>query len=62
MKNIKTKTKLMFFPLLYLIIIIISGLTYNYYGNIKEQKNVAIMETTSIIENLLKGRISVIMV
>jgi methyl-accepting chemotaxis protein len=59
LKNLKTKSKLLLFPLLFIVITIISGFVYSYFDNQKEIRTNISLETNEFVEELLKGRISV---
>ena len=58
-KNLKTKSKLLLFPLMFIIITAISGLVYTYFDNRKEVRTKVAFQTNEFVEELLKGRISV---
>lgn len=57
-KNISTKVKLMSFPTMFLIIIIISIFTFSYYYSLSEKRNNAALTTELFIQDLLRIRIS----
>ncbi len=57
--NISTKVKLLFFPLLFVIIMIISYITFNYFYSISEKRNNAAVQTEMFLQEMLKVRISV---
>ena len=59
LKNLKTKSKLLLFPLMFIIITAISGLVYTYFDNQKEVRTNVAFQTNEFVEELLKGRISV---
>ena len=59
LKNFTTKTKLFFFPILFIIIICISAYVYIHYSNIVEGRNDIAVKTEQFIQQVLKGRISV---
>ena len=59
LKNLKTKSKLLLFPLLFIVTTIISGFVYSYFDNQKEIRTNISLETNKFVEELLKGRISV---
>ncbi|MFA9373725.1 MAG: methyl-accepting chemotaxis protein [Poseidonibacter sp.] len=59
LQNIKTKYKLLLFPMLYIAILIISAIVYVHYSNISNTRNNVSLETERFIEQVLKGRISV---
>ena len=58
-KNLKTKSKLLLFPLMFIIITAISGFVYSYFDNQKEVRTNVAFQTNEFVEQLLKGRISV---
>ncbi|MGB5868484.1 MAG: methyl-accepting chemotaxis protein [Arcobacteraceae bacterium] len=57
-KNLSTKTKLFSFPLFFIIVIIMLGVTYNYYGDIANKRVKVSTQTDVFIQNVLSGRIS----
>lgn len=59
MKNIKTKAKLLLFPVVFIVIVIISGMVYSYYSNYANARANVAIQTEEFIQELLKGRISV---
>ena len=59
LKNLKMKSKLLLFPLMFIIITTLSGLVYSYFDNQKEIRTNEALQTTEFVEQLLKGRISV---
>lgn len=59
LKNFTTKTKLFFFPILFIIIICISAYIYIHYNNIVNGRNDIAVKTEQFIQQVLKGRISV---
>ncbi|MDC0932470.1 methyl-accepting chemotaxis protein [Arcobacteraceae bacterium] len=59
LKNFTTKTKLMILPIIFIGIVIISGIIFNYYSNISTQRTNASVQTEIFIQEVLKGRISV---
>jgi methyl-accepting chemotaxis protein len=58
-KNINTKMKLLLFPFMFIVIVIISGVVYVHYSDIENARNKVAIETENFIQQLLKGRISV---
>ena len=59
MKNFSTRIKLLLFPLMFIIVVIVSGVVYSYFSNyVNVRGNIAI-QTENFIQQLLKGRISV---
>ena len=59
LKNINTKKKLLLFPLLFTVIVIVSVLIYVHYSTIANTRNNAAITTEHLIQQILKGRISV---
>ncbi len=59
MKNLNTKMKLLLFPIMFIIIIVTSGLIYTYYSGVENSRNKVALETEEFVQELLKGRISV---
>ncbi len=59
LRNIKTKSKLLLFPLGFIIIISIFAFVYIHYSNSANRQNEVYSKTDELIQNLLKGRISV---
>ncbi|MFA6788845.1 MAG: methyl-accepting chemotaxis protein [Arcobacteraceae bacterium] len=59
LKNINTKKKLLLFPLLFTIIVIVSVLIYVHYSTMANVRNNAAITTEHLIQQILKGRISV---
>jgi methyl-accepting chemotaxis protein len=59
LKNLKTKNKLLLFPLMFVIITIVSGVVYTYFDKQKETRTDVALQTNEFVEQLLKGRISV---
>ena len=59
LQNINTKKKLLLFPLLFTIIVIVSTFIYVHYSNIANVRNNAAITTEHLIQQILKGRISV---
>jgi len=59
LNNLTTKTKLMLLPFLFVVIVLSSGITFNYYNNISEKRENASLQTEIFIQEVLKGRISV---
>ncbi|MGB3751282.1 MAG: methyl-accepting chemotaxis protein [Arcobacteraceae bacterium] len=57
-KNLQTKTKLMLLPVIFICIVIMSGLIYNHYnGAVIEQTKTAV-KTDALTKELLNGRIA----
>ncbi len=59
LKNMNMRKKLFLFPILFILIVIGSGLVYKYFSNIAHQRNNAAISTEEFIQQNLKGRISV---
>ena len=59
LKNIKTKTKLLLFPLGFIIILSIFSLVYMHYSSLANKQNDVYTKTDELTQELLKGRISV---
>ncbi|MCT7635402.1 methyl-accepting chemotaxis protein [Aliarcobacter butzleri] len=59
LKNMNTRKKLFLFPLLFILIVIGSGLVYKHFSNTAHQRNNAAILTEEFIQQNLKGRISV---
>ena len=58
-KNINTKMKLLLFPFMFVIIVIVSGFVYLHYSGVENLRNQVAIQTEEFIQQLLKGRISV---
>ena len=58
-RNINTKTKLLLFPLMFLIIVVISSVVYSHFSGKENSRTDIAMETDEFIQEVLKGRISV---
>ncbi|MFX4219392.1 methyl-accepting chemotaxis protein [Aliarcobacter butzleri] len=59
LKNMNMRKKLFLFPVLFILIVIGSGLVYKHFSNIAHQRNNAAISTEEFIQQNLKGRISV---
>ncbi|PKI81336.1 chemotaxis protein, partial [Malaciobacter halophilus] len=59
LNNISTRKKLMFFPALFILNIIIAGMLYSYFNAKVKHTTEAQISTEEFIQDLLKGRISV---
>ncbi|MDK2090187.1 methyl-accepting chemotaxis protein [Aliarcobacter butzleri] len=59
LKNMNMRKKLFLFPLLFILIVIGSGLVYKHFSNTAHQRNNAAILTEEFIQQNLKGRISV---
>ncbi|WP_417332518.1 methyl-accepting chemotaxis protein [Halarcobacter sp.] len=57
--NLNTKGKLIFFPVLFILIVVIFSITFNYYFSISEKRNNAALKTEIFIQDILKTRILV---
>lgn len=58
-KNISTRVKLLIFPLMFIVIVVISAVVYTYFNNLQNSRNQISMQTEEFVEELLKGRIAV---
>ena len=59
LNQINTNKKLLLFPTMFLVIVILSGMLYTYYSNIANERNSAAIKTEHFIQDVLKGRMSV---
>ncbi len=59
LSKIDTKKKLLLFPIIFLIIVILSGVVYSYWSNISNKRSDAAVKTEEFTQQVLKGRISV---
>lgn len=59
LNNLNTRTKLMLLPLLFIIIVIISGFVFSHFNKIVKHRIDLSIQTHVLIEDVLKGRISV---
>ena len=59
LSKIDTKKKLLLFPLMFIIIVIISGWVYSYWSNISNSRNEAASKTEHFQAEVLNARISV---
>jgi methyl-accepting chemotaxis protein len=59
LKNLTTKKKLLLFPFMFIIIILLSTMIYINYNNLADKRNEVAVETERLIQDLLKGRITV---
>ena len=57
--NLSTKSKLLSFPLFFMVFIIILGSIYNHYSDISNKRIKVATQTDVFIQNVLTGRISV---
>jgi len=58
-QNLTTKVKLMFLPMIFIMIVIVSGVVFNYFNTISHQNEKNAIQTEIFIQKVLKGRISV---
>ncbi|RXI44845.1 chemotaxis protein [Malaciobacter mytili] len=59
LNNVTTRTKLMFFPVLFIVNIIVAGFLFSYFNGKVKHTAQAELETEIFIQDVLKGRISV---
>ncbi len=59
LNNFNTRTKLFLFPMLFIIIIVISGSIYNYFTGYANDRQKIVSHTRDFVEHLLEGRIAV---
>ena len=59
LKNLSTKKKLFLFPVLFVLIVLISAFVYKYYSHMASTRNHVAITTDTFIQELLKGRISI---
>ena len=59
LRKIDTKKKLLLFPVMFMIIVILSGIVYSHWSNESNKRSEIALETDDIIQQSLKGRISV---
>ena len=59
LKNMSTKKKLFLFPVLFVLIVVVSAFIYKYYSNMANTRNYVAITTDEFIQQLLKGRISI---
>ncbi len=57
--KINTKKKLLLFPALFVIIVVLSGIIYSHWSNISNARSEAATKTDVFVQDVLKGRISV---
>ncbi len=57
--RLNTKMKLMLFPIAFIVIILICGGVYTYSNNQNEARNNVVLKVEELIQDMLKGRISV---
>ena len=58
-KSLSTKNKLLSFPLLFVVVIMVLGFIYSHYSNISNERVKVSTQTDIFIQNVLSGRISV---
>ena len=59
LRNLSTKKKLFLFPVLFVLIVVVSAFIYKYYSNLANTRNHVAITTDEFIQDLLKGRISI---
>ncbi|WP_418187179.1 methyl-accepting chemotaxis protein [Aliarcobacter lanthieri] len=59
LNKISTKSKLILFPMIFLLIIIGSGFMYNYYSNVASMRSNAAFVTEKLIQSILETRLVV---
>jgi len=59
LKNLRTKTKLMILPLIFIVIVAVSSVIFNYFDNIAIQRTQSAVQTEVLVQEVLKGRIAV---
>jgi len=59
LKNFKTHVKLMFLPITFIIIVVISGVVFTYYNEITNKRANAALQTEIFIQEVQEGRIAV---
>ena len=59
LRKIDTKKKLLLFPVMFMLIVILSGIVYSHWSNESNTRNEIALETDEIVQQYLKGRISV---
>ena len=59
LRKIDTKKKLLLFPVMFMIIVILSGIVYSHWSNESNTRNEIALETDEIVQQIFKGRISV---
>ena len=58
-KNLSTKSKLLSFPALIVLVMLVLGAVFSYYNSLVNARVSAALQTDVLIEQTLKGRISV---
>ncbi|MEZ4694481.1 MAG: hypothetical protein R2837_10965 [Aliarcobacter sp.] len=59
LKSLSTRKKVMFLPIMFIIIVIISSLVYSYFNKMTNDRVRTAIQTDIFIQEVLKGRISV---
>ena len=59
LRKIDTKKKLLLFPVMFMLIVILSGIVYSHWSNESNTRNEIALETDEIVQQIFKGRISV---
>ncbi len=59
LRNLSTKKKLFLFPVLFVLIVVVSAFIYKYYSNLANTRNHVAITTDEFVQQLLKGRISI---
>jgi methyl-accepting chemotaxis protein len=59
LSRLDTKKKLLLFPGIFIIIVILSGIIYSYWSGVSNTRNESAIKTEEFIQQVLKGRISV---
>jgi methyl-accepting chemotaxis protein len=59
LSRISTKKKLLLFPSIFVVIVILVGAIYSYWSNISNNRIESTIKTDIFVQNVLKGRISV---
>ncbi|MFW2580897.1 methyl-accepting chemotaxis protein, partial [Aliarcobacter butzleri] len=59
LQNFNTRKKLLLFPVLFVLLIIVSAFVYTHYNNIANKRNHVAIETEKFIQYMAKSRISV---
>ncbi|RXK08367.1 chemotaxis protein [Halarcobacter ebronensis] len=59
LKNVSTRVKLMLFPVMFIIVIITSSITFKHYFGVSNTRNDAAVKTEIFLQQFLKTRIAV---
>ena len=51
-KNINTKMKLLLFPFMFVIIVVVSGFVYLHYSDIESKRNAVALKTDEFVQQL----------